>query len=407
MISRSSTALALAAGLSVLASPSLAQDPVQVGGQESRIHVVQEGETLWGLAQLYMGDPLLWPEIYRLNTQVIEDPHWIFPGEALALGGGQPAPAPVEPAAPEPEPAEPLPEQQQAVQAEMQAPLEAAPPEEEALEAPAVEAAPVLPPPPPADAGAPTVFARRTVVEDRPSLSGTRPDVFRYRPVRRGDFYSAGFLTEDAGFAWADVLGDVDDLGSRSGRAMASAMMYSEVTIRPPAGATYRVGDSLLVANLSREVRNWGQVVVPAGVVRVSHAAADGIRAEVVMQFGRVVDGQVAIPIERFNDPGFTTPTPVSNGATGSVIGVRDLHPVPNQQDIVFIDLGRAAGVVLGDVFEILDEGDPQTGAPPERTAIMQVVHVRDQSASALIMQVYRPGVTPGQTVRLVRKMPA
>ncbi len=83
-----STKALIAAAVIAAAAPLSAQDSAVVQQpplQQTGVHIVSDGETLWTLAQLYLGDAFLWPEIYRLNTLVVEDPHWIFPGEALRL----------------------------------------------------------------------------------------------------------------------------------------------------------------------------------------------------------------------------------------------------------------------------------------------------------------------------------
>jgi len=40
---------------------------------------------LWDIARRYLGNPLRWPEIYRLNAKLIRNPHWIFPGQVFRL----------------------------------------------------------------------------------------------------------------------------------------------------------------------------------------------------------------------------------------------------------------------------------------------------------------------------------
>jgi len=392
-IFRSSPVVVCCAALALGVGVARAQEPQQT--ERPAVHVVQEGETLWGLAARYFADPFLWPEIYRLNTTVVEDPHWIFPGEELMLTGvARESGMPVEPSQPGQPALAVEPGVEQVPQAAREQPIEP-----QGVAEP--EAPPPVAPPPPSSANVPTIFAQRGAG----TTSTIGVEAMGRRAVLRAEFYSGGFLTEDQELPWGRSLGTVGSERLRRLPETSFASVFEYVAVQPPMGGTYQVGDSLLIGSLTRDVPEWGEVFSPSGVVRVTEVTADGAVAQVLMQFALISDDQLVLPLEPFRDPGQVIPVPVTNGMMGSVIEPRDLNPVPSQQQIVFIDLGRNAGVTPGDIFAVL-KADKGEGMVPREIAYLRIVHVRDQSATALIINVSDLGIVAGAPVQLIRKMP-
>jgi len=364
-------------------------------------HVVATGETLWSISQLYYGDPLLWPEIYRLNTSLIDDPHWIYPGEELSLAPGASVAQ-----APESTSVAAAPQTGDTVHA-VPAPdtVVAVGPDTIAMfdTATVVEA----PPPEPTE-GYQTIFDRRRTatqeVRDVLRAYANQP----YRPLRRGEFYAAGFLTEQQRFPYGRVLGNTSIPAIPRLTDRSTATTFDQISIQPPRGASYHVGDSLLIVRIDRDIAGWGGVVVPVGVARVTELQRRQVLADVIMQFGRIHDGHLALPLEPFKDPGEVRPTPVDGGLEGVVVAERDLHVLAGPQQIVFVNRGRAEGVTTGDVFEVFR---PATGVPgtssEQMQVVLQIVHTRDHSASGLILNIGHPKLVAGMPVRLIRKMPS
>ncbi len=415
-ICRSSRAVLLALVAGLLGVPGLeAQDttraaadtsqaPAAPAGQLPESHVVTRGETLWSISQLYFGDPLLWPEIYRLNTAVVEDPHWIYPGEVLHLAApSMVAQAPAETTAVSVAQAPAA----DTVRAQGQADTVTAAP----IDTTVVDTAQLVeaPPPPPGPTETyETIFdrgrSRTEEVQDILRAYANQP----YRPLRRGEFYAAGFLSEQERLPWGLVLGATAVPAIPRLTQHTTATVFGQISIQPPHDASYHVGDSLLIARIDRDVASWGDVVVPAGVARVTDVQKRQLLGDVIMQFGRIHDGNLAMPLEPFKDAGEVRPVPVDKGLQAHVIVQRDLHVLTNAQQILFLDKGRAEGVVPGDLFEIYRPASPELGGASEQPLIVvEIVHTREHSCSGLVLGITHPGVSPGSPARLIRKMPS
>ena len=385
-----------------LGAVALAAGPTLAAAQDAstQSHTVREGDTLWGLARQYRGDPFLWPDLYRLNTSVVEDPHWIYPGEVLQLSGT---------AAVASVPAEDTPPPSADDSAA------SAPVADQAAESPAAGTEADNAPPaslvsltqPSADEGQEPLFGPRPGQTASETLRAyiERP----YRPLRRSEFHSSGFLTENQKLPFGRVHGTVTPPQIQATPYHNNALPYATVSVSAPKGATYQVGDSLLSVVVGREVRGYGQVVQPSGMLQIVDTADGKYIASVVAVYGPIRGGQHVLPLERFGDPGNTHAAPVSNGVRARVLGGNGRQDLKVPQMVVFLDKGRQAGVAPGDLFEIrrtperLDDGNVRTD---EVMATLQVVHVRERSATARLLNVVSPDIPVGVEARQVAKLP-
>ncbi len=358
--------------------------------QAHETHTVRHGDTLWDLARQYRNDPFLWPDLYRLNTAVVEDPHWIYPGEVLRLSDG--ADVASVPSVDTPVPAD----------------------------AGSTDSGAVVV----ADAGpAAGRGAPNGEVTDAPSipLFATRPpqsaeDILKaytdqpYRALRKSEFYSSGFLTEGQKLPFGRMLGPVTPQQIRSVSSHSSAQPFSTVAIAAPSGATYRAGDTLLVAQLGPKFEEFGEAVVPTGLVTISGESDGRYLGTVIAVYGPLRNGQLVLPAEPFGSAGRARAVPVADGVRGTMLGGPTRQDLKVPQMIVFLDRGRAEGVAAGDIFEARRTPArlaDQTLRVDELMATLQVVHVRAHSATARVLNVIAPDLPSGTTVRQVAKLPS
>jgi LysM repeat protein len=364
-------------------------------------HTVRQGDTLWDLAKHYRGDPFLWPDIYRLNTSVVEDPHWIYPGEVLVLAGGDSVPSVPTTDTPEPPAA--------------------------VADAPADTAAPATT----ADAGqdAPqatlaqltAVSANEPTDEDQGLFGPKRSKLLEqslqeythqpYRPLRRSEFYSSGFLTENEKLPFGTMLGPVVPSQIRGNSANASALPNSVIAVEAPRGATYQIGDTLLVVQIGPELQSHGQIVMPTGLVRITDTVQGRYVANVVATYGPIRNGQRVLPAEKFTpSANEARAVPVTEGVRATFLGGPGRQDMKAPQMVVFLDKGREEGVAPGDLFEIrrtarrLPDGRQLVD---DVMATLQVVHVRDHTATARLLNILSPDIAPGTGARQVAKLPS
>jgi hypothetical protein len=372
----------------VLAAAALGIVPaVRAQTQVPESHTVKTGDTLWDIAKQYLGDPFLWPDIYRMNTAVVEDPHWIYPGEVLRLAPSEAAtavpPADTAAGAPGETRLGPAAEPDQMAQA----PDTVAPEEPDTSEG-------LFPP-----------SRGRSLAQTLTSAEAPQP-----HPLRRYDFFSSGYLTEGEQLPSGRVLYVVTPLQIASLSGQPATTLYTRVAVQAPAGGSYQVGDSLLIADVNKPIEGYGRVVEPRALARVIELSEGHPIVTLVAVYGEVRPGLAVLPAEKFSDPGAVRPVPVSDGIEAAIVGWPGRRELKGAGNVLFIDKGKADGVAPGDVFEVRrTPGVRRDGSVrvAEPMLTLQVVHVRDRSATARVLGVVSPNVRPGTQAFQIAKLPS
>ena len=334
-------------------------------------HVVRKGDTLWDISRGYLGDPFLWPEIYRLNTEVVEDPHWIYPGESLNIPGGY---------------------------------------------APAADATATRP------AGNLTVFAASRTVE-APATTDDRPRVAAVdqaprRVVRAGEYVAAPYVEREGGPAGAGRILQRADLPgissadlSRIGGATLRPrfQLNDELFVTPPSGAA-GAGDRYLAVALGPKLDGLGQVVIPTGIVLVEEVGqGTAARARLVEVFDAVSTGDQLVPLDSTARSTTTQPAAVRGGATSRVVWLKGSPVLPSVQQYLIVNAPASQGLHAGDQLTLYRERSPGAGGvmlPEVDIATAQVLRVTPSAVTAVIIEQSQPAIRTGTAVRVTAKMP-
>lgn len=375
--------LILALALSGLAVAPLAAQQAQ------QTHTVRKGDTLWDLAQTYLGDPFRWPEIYRLNTATVQDPNLIYPDQVLIISG-EAAPTPGTP-----------PDSAMAADTSAAArdAVAAAPGDTTAMgQEPVYVQKPM------------TIFnpARYRVVRGERTSLALRS---RNSAVRPGDYLSAPFLTEARGVQGAGRI-DVNTSGDGVGMTLRNRPVgiYDKVFVQLPAGMDGERDQRLLVFRDGPEVPGEGRVIVPTGVVRLTGAGTDG-RAEALLltKYEDVFIGHRVMPLDTIPANPGVFPARVEFGAQVTLVWMYKDPVLPGVGHQVIFSAGSDDGIVPGDQITVRrDVGLDGNGVPlpPEDVAVAQVTKVTPQGASAVIIAIADGGVKNGQKGTVTAKMP-
>ena len=342
-----------------VAAPVAATAPPAVETTAPTRYTVKKGDTLWGIASLYLKDPWLWPDIWYANPDV-KNPHLIYPGDVLILGynNGRPT-LTVE-------------RQGQVVTAATPPPVSTAPAPVAATPATGLPVAKIEPQ---------IKYLPLSAAVPALPLSAIKPFMTKTRPVDKSELEDAGYLLSSMDKRPAVGAGDemyARNLKQENGGRY-EIYRLGDKYVDPDSGdtlgyqATY-IGDA--------EVEAWTD---PAKLL-FTNAAQEGLPGDRFLPSAGGIDIGAAFMPHR--------PVKEVHGQIMAVLGgVGQI----GQYNVVVLNRGLEEGVDVGTVLQIYRSGETVKDSnslfggsvqlPPERSGTLMVFRSFKSLSYALVME--------------------
>lgn len=314
-------------------------------------YVVERGDTLWGIAKRFLGNPFLWPQVWNDN-KYIKDAHWIYPGDPVVLP-------------------------KVAVVAPQAGKLGAIGPEE----APSEEGGP---------AGRP-VLAPGAVL-----FPVSEEDTMQCSHYIASDHEDDSLLlvgTEQGSGKNAFADRDVVYLNKGSNAGVKPGDVY--VTRHP----TYKVKHPTTGKTLGTKIETTGWLRVllvqeSSATAIIEHACFDIHQGDYLAPFEKV-----AVPLALRRPPADRL-TPPSGKAHGYIVDIAEDIAIAGVNQLVSLDLGSEAGIAPGNILVVYRIMYPSVPTSRSVMGEVAVLTVREKTATAKVVN-SNDAIFPGDEVEL------
>ena len=288
--------------------------------EQPTIYTIVQGDTLWGLSKRFLNDPYYWPNLWAAN-QTIGNPHFVYPGQRVRVYSDR---------------------------------IEI----EDARETPAAKPAAATPP------GVKSAETPRAIEE----------------PVQAARFSvtgSEGFLLENQMQPSGLIV------STHQNRVMAGEddIVYTEIGRVNGANVGDRFSIYKKMGAVSHPVTNviLGERVMPLGELQLSEVEEKVSKAIITKSFQEISAGSFLLP---YRDKKMTIALKAADrDLVGYIVETQTGNTVIAVRDIVYLDLGAAQGIQLGNLLYIVRDV-----APDQRYAQAKIEKLPVEVIGALVV---------------------